>query len=224
MTTKIILRPAAAADARRLAQLWLVAFPDKFGPILGEKGEQILYDWLCLSQRHLQTTTVLEVDGLIAGFITLETPSAPQADSGRWLWHALQLHNGLFGALHSFIMMILLDNDYQPGPDEVYIELVGVDPTWRGRGFAKQLLAHAEAIARVEKVGQLTLNVVCDNTPAIALYQKLGFEVIAEYQSRLLKWLTGRSSYYKMVKILSDPAGFPGQAKTYQVSTDQNRA
>jgi ribosomal protein S18 acetylase RimI-like enzyme len=210
MTGEIVLRPATPADAKTLASLWMATFPDKFGRILGRQGEEILYDWFCLSQRHLQTTTLLEVDGLTAGFIVLETASAPQPDSGRWLWRALQLHNGIFGALRSFILMILLDNGYQPGRDEVYIELLGVDPKWRGRGFAGQLMAHAERTAWVEQVSQLTLNVVCDNAPAIALYRKLNFEVAGEYESKMLNWLTGHSGYYKMVKRLK--------------FTDQNRA
>jgi ribosomal protein S18 acetylase RimI-like enzyme len=203
MTGEIVLRPATPADAKTLACLWMTTFPDKFGPIFGEQGEQILHDWFCLSQRHIETTTLLEVDGLVVGFIVLETASAPQVDSGRWLWHAIQLHNGIFGAVRSFMMMVLLDRDYQPGQDEVYIELLGVDPAWRGRGFGRQLLAHAEATAWAERVGQLTLNVVCDNAPAIALYRKLSFEVAGEYQSKILKWLTGHRGYYKMVKRLT---------------------
>jgi ribosomal protein S18 acetylase RimI-like enzyme len=202
MTQEIILRPADLDDAKALARLWLVTFPDKFGSVLGEKGEQILYDWLRLSCRHLQTTTVLEAGGVLIGFIILETPSAPQADSGRWLWRALQLHNGIFGALRSFIMLVLIDNGYRPGQDEVYIELLGIVPSWRGRGLAQQLLAHAETIAWAESASRLTLNVVWDNTPAIALYQKLGFTVTHEHRSKVLKWITGHSGYYEMVKKL----------------------
>jgi hypothetical protein len=57
------LRPAALADARELARLWVATFPDKFGPILGDKAEPVLCDWLRLSERHLQTTTVAEING-----------------------------------------------------------------------------------------------------------------------------------------------------------------
>lgn len=202
MSKEIFIRPANLADVKNLARLWLGTFPDKFGPVLGEQGEQILCDWLCLSQRHIQTTTVIVVGGAMAGYIILETPSAPRPDSGRWLWRALQLHNGILGALWKFIMLVLIDNNYHPGPDEVYIEMLGIDPRWRGQGLATRLMTHTEAVARRENVSQLTLNVACDNQAAIKLYQKSGFEIKQTRQSFSLKWITGCQGYYKMVKKL----------------------
>jgi len=202
MAEEITLRPATAADAARLAHLWVVTFPDKFGPILGQDAERIICDWLCLSQRHLQTTTVAEVDRTVAGYIILETPSAPRQDSGRWLWRALQLHNGIFSALRSFIKMVLVDNDRPLKDDEVYIEMVGVSPDWRGQGLASRLIAFAEGVAHSEGANLLTLNVVSDNAVAIGLYKKMGFVTTAERQSRPLKLITGHDGYLEMSKQL----------------------
>lgn len=207
MSEEITLRPATLADARVLAQLWMATFPDKFGPILGDKAERVLCDWLRLSERHLQTTTVAEIAGAVAGFIVLETPAAPHVDDGRWLWHALQLNNGIFGALRGLVLMLLIDNDYQPDKNEVYIEMLGVDPAWRGHGIASQLISHAETIVHQQHLSQLTLAVVSDNTPAIQLYEKLGFTTQARRRSRLLKWITGHPGYYEMVKQLSTEVG-----------------
>jgi ribosomal protein S18 acetylase RimI-like enzyme len=203
MTDEIILRPAVVGDAASLARLWVDTFPDKFGPILGNKAEAVLYDWLRLSSRHVQTTTVAEIDNTVAGYIVLETPSAPRVDSGRWLWRALQLHNGIFGALRGFVLMVLLDTDHQLQPNEIYIEMVGVDRAWRGRGLAAQLLQYAEATARREGVDQISLNVVSGNAPAMNLYRKSGYITQQERRNRTLKWLTGHSGYYQMVKQIS---------------------
>lgn len=104
MSSEIILRPATFDDAQVLAQLWAGTFPDKFGPILGDKAERVLCDWLRLSERHLQTTTLAEIGEAVAGFMVLETPSAPRTDDGRWMWHALQLNNGIFGALRGMLL------------------------------------------------------------------------------------------------------------------------
>jgi ribosomal protein S18 acetylase RimI-like enzyme len=203
MSDEIILRPATLADAKILARLWVATFPDKFGPILGEKAERVLCDWLRLSERHLQTTTIAEIEGGVIGFIVLETPAAPRADDGRWLWHALQLNNGIFGALRGMLLMLLIDNDHQVSEDEIYIEMLGVDPDWRGQGIAQHLIVHAEAMACQQALNQLALAVVSDNIPAIHLYEKMGFTISAERRSRLLKWITGHSGYYEMVKQLS---------------------
>jgi ribosomal protein S18 acetylase RimI-like enzyme len=202
MTEEITLRPATLADAKVLAQLWVATFPDKFGPVLGKKAEPVLCDWLRLSERHLQTTTIAEIEGDVIGFIVLETPAAPRADDGRWLWHALQLNNGIFGALRGMLLMLLIDTNYQLNEDEGYIEMLGVDPAWRGQGVARHLITQAEAIACQQDLSQLTLVVVSDNTPAIHLYEKMGFAINSERRSRLLKWITGHPGYYEMVKYL----------------------
>jgi ribosomal protein S18 acetylase RimI-like enzyme len=203
MGEEITLRPAILADAKILARLWLAAFPDKFGPVLGYKAERVLCDWLRLSERHLQTTIVAEIKGEVIGFIVLETPAAPHADDGRWLWHALQLNNGLFGALRGMLLMLLIDNDHRLKNNEAYIEMLGVDSAWRGQGVAQHLVAHAEAVARQQSLSQLTLAVVIDNTPALHLYEKMGFSTQTERRSWLLKWITGHPGYYEMSKPLA---------------------
>lgn len=202
MIPDITLRAATAVDAGVLARLWVETFPDKFGPVLGQKAEVVLRDWFRLSRRHLQTTTLAEIEQDVAGFIVLETPGSPCPDDGRWLWHALQLHNGLAGALRGLLLMLAINNNHRRRPDEVYVELLGVTPAWQGQGIARHLLNHAEAIARTQNINQLCLNVVTDNVPALCLYEKRGFQVKARQRSRLLQWITGHPGYYEMVKAL----------------------
>lgn len=202
MSQEITLRPAALDDAQVLAQLWAATFPDKFGPILGDKAERVLCDWLRLSQRHLQTTTVAEIQEAVVGFIVLETPAAPRTDDGRWLWHALQLNNGIFGALRGMLLMLLIDNNHQLSDNEVYIEMLGVDQAWRGLGVARCLVEHGEEVARQQGLSQLALAVASDNMSALQLYEKMGFTIRAERSSRIFKWVTGHAGYYEMAKQL----------------------
>jgi ribosomal protein S18 acetylase RimI-like enzyme len=156
-----------------------------------------------LSQRHLQTTTVAEIAGKVVGYIVLETPDAPQADDGRWLWHALQLHNGFFGALRGLLLMVLIDNNHRVGNDEIYIEMLGVAPAWRGRGIARYLINHARVVAQTRHLKRLTLDVATDNIPALELYKKLGFAIKSKQHSRLLRWITGHPGYCEMVKEIA---------------------
>jgi ribosomal protein S18 acetylase RimI-like enzyme len=198
----ITLRSATPADAEILARLWATTFADKFGPALGNKAEAVLSDWFRLSRRHLPTTTLAEIEGTVAGFIVLETTDSPRPDDGRWLWHALQLHNGLFGALRGLFILLLLDNHHSLKPNEVYIEMLGVAEAWRGCGVAHCLLGHATTLAQTRQLPYLTLNVMTDNLPAIRLYAKLGFKVKKEHHSRVLHWFTGHAGYYEMTKLL----------------------
>jgi ribosomal protein S18 acetylase RimI-like enzyme len=199
----INLRPAAPADADILAQLWAISFPDKFGPVLGENALPVLRDWLRLTQRHLQTTTIAEITGVVAGFIAVRTPADPlRPDEGRWLWRALQLHYGLIGALRGLVLMMLIGDNHQPEAGEIYIEMLGVNPDRRGLGVAGRLLSYAETVAIAQNIDRLTLTVVSDNFAAIRLYEKMGFKAQAARPSRLLKWITGHPGYYDMVKRL----------------------
>ena len=205
MHNEVTLRPANVADTSRLAHLWATIFADKFGPILGRNTVPVLHDWFSFSQRHIQTTTMAECKGTTVGFMVLETPTSPPPDDGRWLWHALQRHNGILGALRGFCLLLLIDNEHQLGDDEVYIEMLGVDPHWQGQGVAQQLLHHAETIAQQHRVRELTLNVLSGNTPALSLYQKMNFTIRSENRNRVLKWLTGHNGVYEMVKQI-EPA------------------
>jgi ribosomal protein S18 acetylase RimI-like enzyme len=200
MKDKVAFRQATSADIQTLAQLWVTSFPNIFGPILGDKANRVICDWLRLSERHLQTTTVAEIEHVVVGFIILDTPAAPRADSGRWLWHALQLHNGIFGALRAFVLMVLINNNHRLGADEVYIEMLGVAPAWRGSGLGEALITYAKSVAQTQGATRLTLHVTCGNQAALKLYRKMGFEITRQQKNRVLKWITGESSYFEMVK------------------------
>lgn len=69
-----------------------------------------------------------------------------------------------------------VDSNEQSGREEVYIEIIGVHPEWRGRRIASGLMTYAMAYYRAQGFTHASLNVDADNgTNAIALYQKLGF-------------------------------------------------
>ncbi len=59
-----------------------------------------------------------------------------------------------------------------------YIDFIGVDQRYRRRGIAKRLMADAlNWIYRFPFVEKVTLTVNSDNTPAMRMYQELGFKV-----------------------------------------------
>lgn len=54
-----------------------------------------------------------------------------------------------------------------------------VAPAWQGRGFGRSLMEHLIEVARQHKTEALYLEVRPSNTPALSLYQRIGFETIA---------------------------------------------
>ncbi|HEY7380805.1 MAG TPA: GNAT family N-acetyltransferase [Gaiella sp.] len=54
-------------------------------------------------------------------------------------------------------------------------------PSHRGRGLASAACASLCALLRVDGIDTIALNVKADNLPAIRAYERLGFDVVAEY-------------------------------------------
>ena len=52
---------------------------------------------------------------------------------------------------------------------------------YRRKGLTSRLLQHAESALKEKGIEGYLLEVLCDNTPAIALYEKTGFATVREY-------------------------------------------
>ena len=67
----------------------------------------------------------------------------------------------------------------EPGtPGVAYIQTMAVEPSLRRQGVATVLLAAAEKVVQEWREQLAVLHVYQDNTPAIKLYEKRGFETI----------------------------------------------
>lgn len=74
-----------------------------------------------------------------------------------------------------------------PEPDRpgmAWISDVEVDPDFRSRGYAGEIITAAEAELAGLGVPRLGLNVFGDNGTAIRVYERLGFEVYAQQRAR----------------------------------------
>lgn len=80
--------------------------------------------------------------------------------------------------------------------NEYHISMIATLPEFQGRGVAKQLIAHAEAMSVAEGFNKLSLTVVKQNDAAFNLYRKLGFNVVGEIDDNTLQ-------LYRMRKLLT---------------------
>ncbi len=68
--------------------------------------------------------------------------------------------------------------------DSIYVNVVGTRPVWRGRGLASALLSDVLAAGRAGGKSSARLNVDASNpTGAVAIYQRIGFDVVSEFVS-----------------------------------------
>lgn len=58
------------------------------------------------------------------------------------------------------------------------LELLGVDPRWRGKGIAKALIETVEDWARNKKMKAIQLAVAQENVSALKLYESLGYRTV----------------------------------------------
>ena len=79
-----------------------------------------------------------------------------------------------------------------------YIQLIGVDPAWKGQGVGKQLLLHAERIV-MEESDDMFLTVSDFNISAQAFYQKLGYAFVGEIPDYVLPGITEKIMRKKLV-------------------------
>jgi len=66
--------------------------------------------------------------------------------------------------------------------EEAHITLLGIHPAYRGQGWGELLLCHLLQAAINWPLERATLEVRVSNTAAIALYQKLGFQIAGRRQ------------------------------------------
>jgi ribosomal protein S18 acetylase RimI-like enzyme len=71
-------------------------------------------------------------------------------------------------------------------PETAWISDVEVDPDFRSRGYAGEMITAAEAELACLGVPRLGLNVFGDNDTAARLYRRLGFDVTAQQYARSL--------------------------------------
>ncbi|MEV8018620.1 GNAT family N-acetyltransferase [Streptomyces sp. NPDC086554] len=65
--------------------------------------------------------------------------------------------------------------------DSAFVFKVEVDEAYRGRGHGRSLMLLAEARARAAGRSRIGLNVFAGNTPALRLYESLGYEPLTYY-------------------------------------------
>jgi ribosomal protein S18 acetylase RimI-like enzyme len=200
----VTIRPGRVEDASALGRLWWHAFPQKFGAAFGDdvpRAITLLADLLqAAGGRAARANTVAEADGQVVGFLLLNPGQGamtqfPLMEAVQALHH----HLGRWGMLRAIVVSSLLEAGHpRPSRDQAVVELVGVDPAWRGRGVGRTLMEVAIARAWASGACAVTLDVAWGNEAARSLYESLGFQSTLERRSRLLQWLTGYPGWTRM--------------------------
>lgn len=199
----IELQQASSSDALSVADLMIEAFPDKFGPILGDAVEPVLHELFEALPIQLTTNTTLAyIEDEPVGLIRFGYGTSPFMVNVVRVVRACRRHFGLRVAIDRYLKLMILELDPPRPSEELYLKTIGVSEPARGQGVGTRLVEHAEARAHELGYSAMSLLVMSDNLGAIRLYQRLGFDLGPIQRSRILKWAVTREGFHKMVKKL----------------------
>lgn len=197
----ITVRSGTPGDAAAAAALHLGGISDGFLSLLGTDFLQRLYRRISLHPSAF--LLVADLDGHTVGFIAGAT-DVPG------LYRSFVARDGaaaVFGAIRPLVRgwrraLETLRHGSPAGRASAATELlsVAVDPSWQGRGAARQLVAAflGEVVIRGGRSAQVVVG--ADNRRAVALYQRAGFVVAERFElhpgtdSLLMRWEAIRGS------------------------------
>ncbi|MEM8753757.1 MAG: GNAT family N-acetyltransferase [Pseudomonadota bacterium] len=174
------------------ARLYLEAFGAKLGPILGRdaRAEAFIADVL----RPDHAVVAEDEGGRLLGLAGFHDEAGGFVGGG---FRDLAQAYGLFGALWRAPALELFERS--PEPRQLLMDGLVVAPEARGRGVGGAILNRIEALAIETGRAEVRLDVVDTNPRARALYERRGFEAVAETGSRLLRPIFGFSRSTTMV-------------------------
>lgn len=98
-----------------------------------------------------------------------------------------------------YIAMCDLEYDkpeYETVPDKrLYLPRMVVKKNYRGKGYGKAILQYVISLAKEKGYSEIVLGVDCDNTVALSLYKKFGFDIYKADEDQ-------DGEFYKMIKML----------------------
>lgn len=74
-----------------------------------------------------------------------------------------------------FYQLVHIENDNQVSRDVLFIDSMGVDVAFRGKGIGHQLLAYVKHIKQEKNIDKIELQVNARNVCAREMYEKCGF-------------------------------------------------
>ena len=201
------IRPARLADATACAGLTALSM-GTFGDALLGLGDPARQQRVLEALFRSQDTRfsypfieVAEVDGQVLGLLLSFPGRLLMQLNVRMGRHLLPLY-GLWDALRLAVKSIPMMTETEAKADEYYVSNLAVARQAWGQGLGRALLARAEEKALEAGLYACSLTVEIDNERALALYQRVGYQIVHTQRTPQLEHTMGTAGHHRMVKQL----------------------
>ena len=168
-----------------------------------ERGAKVLCDYFRLPANRFsyQYAHIAKMDDVNAGLLVSFSGKLLNQLNRRTAFQMFRVYS--FSEVIEYVRrMISLHDEEEVENDEYYIAHLAVDSAFRRKGVGRVLLESAENLAHASGLSKLSLMADSGNQSARALYEKVGFRVVREFEHPDQQPLTGSAGYVRMVKVL----------------------
>lgn len=184
-----------------IADIYFTAFQDKLGGVMKRDGTAQKF-LSSIMKPEFAVFAVDDASGKPLGVAGFKTISGAFTEGGMT---DIFRHYGLFGGIWRALLMSVLERGVKPG--EMQIDGIAVHDDARCRGVGSALMAALEQRALELGLEKLSLDVIDTNPRARALYERLGFEVVAVSGTGPFRHVFGFRQSTEMEKVLGPTAG-----------------
>jgi ribosomal protein S18 acetylase RimI-like enzyme len=200
MNPMIEVRLLTEADRLPAATVFVRAFSDKMAALLGDhvdRAEQLFAELITPGP----SSWVALAEGRVVGVALCKDHL--HRSRGKADWRVFRRHLPVAAAARAWLVAYyLFTARFSRGA--MYVDSMGVDPEWEGRGVAAALLSFVADEARRRGLTSLTLYVIDRNQHARGVYEHLGFRKVSTLHTKLFGPLVGFRTTDYMEKRLGD--------------------
>lgn len=203
---EITIRPYRSSDYEDVLNILVDSFANKFENLRNlnpDSLKSLLKDVGFVSQEpndgYLVATTNNDVLGVMS--LTCDNHKKKKTKRNKSFIELMKIH-GFINIIGLYAKMMILNNP--PAKNACYIDHIAVSAHARGLGVGKTLLRKAfEIIENDPSIDRLTLHVAKEN-PALKLYEREGYVVIKEFNSRLMKRMFNKRHWLYMASYKNE--------------------
>jgi ribosomal protein S18 acetylase RimI-like enzyme len=179
-------------------RLYYTGLEAKLGPVFGPPETALT---VLPGSIHPTRCLTAFAEGRLAGILALQDQTGSFLEPS---YNTMVRHYGQIAGTFRTMLLMLLDHRLPPG--DLYLDGIVVEPSVRGQGIGRALMAAFENLARDNGFSTVSLEVIDTNPRARRLYEHLGYRHVATHTMGPFSRLFGFGTTRHMTKSIRPAA------------------